>query len=105
MALHVDFDRKLGHYTLKVADKTYKIYFCACNALCAEIHLYKDEQGEKRGLLHSFFGDVQHVRNCAKNGILTGYGNGITLYAKEMNNDLWKMARIFTEQGIKVTIK
>lgn len=105
MALHVDFDHKIGYYTLKQGERKYKIYFCACNALCAEIHFHKDEQGKKRGLLHSFFGDLQHVRNCAKAGCLNHYGNGVTLYAKEMSNDLWKMAKIFTEHGIKVTIK
>jgi hypothetical protein len=36
---------------------------------------------------------------------LTGYENGVTLYAKNMTSDHWKMARVFAEYGIKVTIK
>lgn len=105
MALHVDFDRKLGHYTLKQGERKYKIYFCACNALCAEIHFYKDEQGEEMAQLHSFFGDLEHLKRCAKAGRLNHYGNGVILYAKNMTSDHWKMARVFAENGIKVTIK
>jgi hypothetical protein len=36
---------------------------------------------------------------------LTGYENGVILYAKNMTSDHWKMARVFAEYGIKVTIK
>lgn len=107
MALHVDFENRIGYYTLHSQDgsKKWKIWFCHANALCAEIYFYKDENGEEMANLHSFFGDVEHLRRCAKAGLLTNYGAGVTLYAKEMNNDLWKMARIFAENGIKVTIK
>lgn len=106
MALSVDFKDKLGHYTLNYADRKFKIFFCGCNALVADIYFYTDaEDGEKRASLQSFFGDVEHLKRCAKNGLLKRYEQGITLYAKKMNNDLWKMARIFAEQGIKVTIK
>lgn len=105
MALHVNYDRKIGHYTLTQGENKFKIHFCACNALCAEIYFYKDDEGREMCQLHSFFADIQHVKNCAKAGLLNTYESGITLYAKEMSNDLWKMARIFTEQGIKVTIK
>ena len=105
--LHVDFKNRIGYYTLHSQDgqNKWKIYFCKANALCAEIYFYKDENGKEMANLHSFFGDVQHVKNCAKDGLLTGYQSGVTFYAKEMSNDLWKMARVFAENGIKVTIK
>ena len=105
--LNVDFNNRIGYYTLHSQDGTqkWKIWFCKANALCAEIYFYKDETGEDMAKLHSFYGDVEHVRRCAKNGHLHGYEKGVTFYAKELDNDLWKMVKIFAENGIKVTIK
>lgn len=100
----VDYTRPLGHYTLKQGDNEFLIHFCKGNVLCAEIYFYEDEDGNRRGHLHSFFADLQHLRNCAKAGILDHYGEGITLYSEQMDTNLRKMARIFAEQGIKVTI-
>lgn len=107
MALNVDFKKcnRIGYYTTLQNGRKFKIWLCPANALCAEIHFYKDENGEEKAHLYSFFGDIQHVKNCAKNGHLTGYHSGVTLYAKMINNELWKMVRIFSENGIKVTIK
>lgn len=100
----VDYNKTFGHYTLKQGDNEFLIHFCKGNVLCAEIYFYEDEDGNRRGHLHSFFADLQHLRNCAKAGILDHYGEGITLYSEQMDTDLWKMARIFAGQGIKVTI-
>lgn len=105
MALHVDFDNRVGYYTLKQGDKRFKIHFCTCNALIAEIFFHKDEDGNNMGSLHSFFANVDHLERCAKAKILNHYGNGVTLYASKMMSDHWKMARVFAENGIKVTIK
>lgn len=107
MALQVDFKNRIGYYTLHSQDgsKKWKIWFCHANALCAEIYFRKDENGEERANLHCFFADIEHLKRCAKDGLLDHYKAGITLYSKEMDNDLWKMARIFAESGIKVTIK
>lgn len=44
---------------------TIKIHWA--NALCAFIHHYKDEKGEKYVQLISFFADEQHIKNCEKN--------------------------------------
>lgn len=105
--INVNFKDRLGYYTLQSQDKSksWKIWFCRANCLLAEIYFYKDENGEDMANLHSFFGDIQHVKNCAKSKVLTGYEKGITLYAKKMNKNLWDMVRIFSENGIKVTIK
>lgn len=104
MALHVDFNNRVGYYTLKQGDKRFKIHFCTCNALIAEIYFEKNDDGVCK-ILHSFFGDLDHLKRCAKAKILNHYGNGVTLYASKMTSDHWKMARVFAENGIKVTIK
>lgn len=110
MAVRVDFNDRIGYYSLHSQDgqKKWKIWFCRANCLVAEIYFYKDENGEGMADLSHFFIDLEHLKRCAKVEFLTNYGRydkGITLYAKKMDNDLWKMARIFAEQGIKVTIK
>ncbi len=104
--LNVDYRNRIGYYTLVQGERQFKIWFCHCNALCAEMYFYTDkESGEERVQVYSFYTDLKHLKNCAKEGLLGGYEKGITLFAKEMNNDLWKLARIFAENGIKVTIK
>lgn len=103
--LHVDYKNRIGYYTIQRDEQKFKIWLCHANALCAEIYFYKDENGEDTSMLYSFYADIQHLKNCAKNGHLKGYENGVTFYAKELDNDLWKMVRIFAENGIKVTIK
>ena len=103
--LHVDYTKKIGYYTTEQNGRKFKIWLCHANCLCAEIYFYTDEDGHRAGMLRSFFGDIQHVKNCAKAGVLTGYHSGVTLYAREMNKELWEMARIFAENGIKLTIK
>ena len=100
----VDYNKTFGHYTLKQGDNEFLIHFCKGNVLCAEIYFYKDDDGEDMMRLYSFFADIQHLKKCAKAGILDHYGEGITLYSEQMDTNLWKMARIFAEQGIKVTI-
>lgn len=110
MAVRVDFNDRIGYYTQVSQDGTqkWKIWFCRANCLVSEIHFHKDENGEEMADLAGFYMDLEHLKRCAKSGFLTNYGKydkGITLYAKKMDNDLWKMARIFAEQGIKVTIR
>lgn len=103
--LHVDFTKKIGYYTMVGTDRNlYKIHFCEANALCAMIHFYKDEQGEKMADLAGFFADVKHAERCIKTGYFKNCGRFV-FYAKTLNKDLWKMIQLMTENGIKVTIK
>lgn len=106
MALNVSYKNRIGYYTLTQGENKFKIYFCHANALCAEMYFYTDkESGKKRVQLYSFYVDLQHLKNCAKDGLLDHYGNGITLFAKEMDKDLWEMVKIFAKNGISVKIK
>ena len=67
--LRVDY--KITYGEIKVRQKsdnrlvTVKIHWA--NALCAFIHHYKNENGEKMAQLISFFADEQHIKNCEKN--------------------------------------
>ena len=67
--LRVDY--KITYGEIKVRQKTdnrlvtVKIHWA--NALCAFIHHYKNEKGEKMVQLISFFADEQHIKNCEKN--------------------------------------
>lgn len=107
MALHVSYRNRMGYCYCDNVDRTgkAKVWFCHANALCAMMNFYKEENGEEWTNLHCFFADIEHLKRCAKDGLLDHYKAGITLYAKAMDNNLWKMARIFAESGIKVTIK
>lgn len=103
--LHVDFNSKIGYYTMVGTDrKLYKIHFCCANALCAMIYFHKDEQGEKRADLSGFFADVKHAERCIKTGYFKNCGR-FRFYAKSLDKDLWKLIRIMVENGIEVKIK
>ena len=103
--LHVDFKEKIGYYTLVGADgKKFKVHFCEANALCAMIHFYKDENGKRWADCCGFFGDVKHAERCINAGYFQHCGRFV-FDARRLTNDLWKMIRMITENGIKVTIK
>lgn len=53
----VDYNKTFGHYTLKQGGNEFLIHFCKGNVLCAEIYFYEDEDGNRRGNLHSFFAE------------------------------------------------
>lgn len=109
MALHVTYTNRMGYCYLKSQDgtKTWKLWFCHANALCAIIYFYrKKEDGKRQDFvqLHTFFVDNQHAERCIKDGLLNNY-YGFTFYAKEMSDRMWKLVKIMTKNGIKVTIK
>lgn len=105
MALIVDFNKKIGYYTMVGTDRNlYKIYFCESNSLCSMIYFHKDENGKKIADLAGFFGDIKHAERCIKTDYFKNCGR-FCFYAKSLNKELWKMIQMMTEKGIKVTIK
>lgn len=105
MALIVDFNKKIGYYTMVGTDRNlYKIHFCESNSLCAMIHFHKDENGEKVADLAGLFGDIKHAEKCIKSGYFKNCGR-FRFYAKSLNKDLWKLIQIMVESGIEVKIK
>ena len=79
--LRVDY--KITYGEIKVRQKTdnrlvtVKIHLA--NALCAFIHHYKNENGEKMVQLISFFADEQHIKNCEKS-----YGDPLDIFMGEI---------------------
>ena len=79
--LRVDY--KITYGEIKVRQKTdnrlvtVKIHWA--NALCAFIHHYKNEKGEKMVQLISFFADEQHIKNCEKS-----YGDPLDIFMGEI---------------------
>lgn len=106
MALHVDYKKPYGHYTLTQGENKFKIHLCKCNALWAEIYHHKNEKGEKMAQLFAFIGDVQHMKNMVKNDpqIFNGNDNYV-FHAKELNADCWKVIQLLSKLGKKITIK
>lgn len=71
------------------------------------IHFYRDEKDGKRvdmTQLMGFFVDLKHANNCIKDNFFNKC-SGFTFFAKELDDDLWKMVRLMAKNGIKVTIK
>ena len=103
---------KIKYGEIKVRQKsdnrlvTVKIHLA--NALCAFVHHYKNENGEKMAQLISFFMDEQHIKNCMKNfpshdclDFFMGkvVGVKLNLFYKESNI----LLKYFVRSGHKVT--
>ena len=105
MALHVSYKNRRGYCYCDNVDRTgkAKIWFCHANCLCAMMNFYKDENGEAKRL-HSFLLDIDHAKNCIKADLFKDY-SGFTFFAKELNEKMWRLIKMMTKHGIKVTIK
>lgn len=105
MALHVSYKNRMGYCYCDNVDRTrkVKIWFCHANCLCAMMNFYKDENG-KANRLHSFLLDIGHAKNCIKAGLFKDY-SGFTFFAKELTDEMWRLIKMMTKNGIKVTIK
>lgn len=109
MALHVNYKNRMGYCYVSNVDGTRKakIWFCHANALCAIMNFYKaEEDGKKVDMvrLHSFLLDLGHAKNCIKADLFKDY-SGFTFFAKELTDEMWKLIKMMTKHGIKVTIK
>lgn len=111
MALHVTYTNRLGYFTRKSADgkQAWKIHFCRANALASMMYFYREEKdGKWKDMvqLWGFFADLKHAEACIKDGIFNGC-NGFTFNAKELADapNIWKLIKLLTKYGIKVTIK
>lgn len=107
--LNVSYKNRIGYYTLTSQDgqNKWKIWFCHANALCAMMYFYNEKKdGKKQSMvqLHNFFVDLEHAKRCIKNDTFHDCSN-FHLYAKEMDDKMWKLVKIMTKNGIKVTIK
>lgn len=109
MALHVNYKNRMGYCYCDNVDRTrkVKIWFCHANALCAMMNFYKAEEDGKKvdmARLHSFLLDLGHAKNCIKADLFKDY-SGFTFYAKELTDEMWRLIKMMTKHGIKVTIK
>lgn len=111
MALHVTYTNRLGYYTQTSEDgkTSWKIWFCRANALCSMMYFYREQKDGKRVdkvQLCGFFADTKHAENCIKDGFFRNC-KGFTFNAKECadSTNIWKLIKLLTKYGIKVTIK
>ncbi len=104
-----------GVVTIKQNDRRYPIQIREANCLCAFIHVRKPtlEEFNKYGYnsktrlhcLYSFWSDEQHVKNILKdNGNQLFFGDQvISIKLNLFYEQSYKLLRIFTQAGYKVT--
>jgi hypothetical protein len=72
------------------------------------MYFYREEKDGKRVdkvQLCGFFADTKHAENCIKDGFFRNC-KGFTFFAKELQDaSYWKLIKLLTKYGIKVTIK
>lgn len=108
MPLNVSYKNRIGYYTYTTKPKDgpeqkYKIWFCHCNAMVAEIYFYTNDKGVKMAQLHGFFADIGHFKRCMKDNFYENCDN-FHFKAEEMSSDIWKMVKELANAGRKVTI-
>lgn len=113
MALRVNYKNRYGFYTqtykTSQGERKYKVWFCRANCTCAMIHFYrKEEDGKMTDYcdLAGFFLDLKHAERCVADGFFNRC-KGFTFVAKEIADspEMWKLIKVLTKNGIKVTIK
>lgn len=70
MSLLVDYTISYGELEVKHYDGsgTFKVDIHPCNALCAFIVHYQDDNGKKYASLWMFLGNEQHIENIMNDG-------------------------------------
>ena len=103
--LRVNYRIEYGQVKVNSWDKTkvHTVKIHPANALCAFIHHYKDEKGEKMDQLWNFIIDTQHIKNIMKD-YKTLLGEDVVsvklnVYYKEAQQLVKPMA----QSGYKVT--
>ena len=107
MAVHVNYNERMGYWTAMHNGKAIRIWLCKANCLWAEMHFYRKEEDGKRidmAQLCGFYCDLGHLKRCVSAGCIPDY-KGLTFFAEKMTQDTWKAVKALTENGIKVTIK
>lgn len=105
--LRVNYKNKYGYY--KTPEGT-KIYICESNCMWAEIYIYKNDEGKKKGQLNGFFADSEHLKRFIDNLPERFVGYKFVFSAANINKsfekkELWKSIQIITEHGAQVVIK
>lgn len=110
--IRVNYKNRIGYFTKteerENGKKKFKIWLCHANCLLAEMYFYnkKDDDGKVTPMaqIWGFFLDVPHAERCIDDGSYEGCSN-FHFFQKEMNPDLWKLVKLMTSKGIKVTIE
>ena len=112
MPLRVNYKNRIGYYTetqqyKDMPARSFKVWFCHANALCAMIHFFKNEKNEREAQLAGFFADIKHAKRCIEDGYFNQWSkcHNFHFFAKEMDADLWKLVKLMTKHGIKITIE
>jgi hypothetical protein len=72
------------------------------------IHFCRENENGKQvdiAELYGFFADLTHAKRCINSGYWDERYSGFTFFSEQMNEDHWKMVKMMTQKGIKVTIK
>ena len=106
MALHYDFKNLMGEVTISQRhddkDVKFKIMICRANCLAAFVYSYKKD-GETWHQLYSFFNDVQHAKNIAKEEPTLFWDKVVGIKLNTYYKESITLLKLFTKAGHKVT--
>lgn len=100
MALHWDWNEKIGELQINSYGEDFTINVYQGNALAIFIHTFFDDNGTERYNMYNFFCDKEHFKNCVK-GKTWNYAEDwkkLTLY--RIPSDFWVILKDLEKKGI-----
>lgn len=109
------FKNPYGYYTRTVKDmvtgevRKFKNHILRGNCLWVEVYFYTNEEGQKMQQYISFFNDIRHLKNWAKDkdsvSPLYYDADNFVFYQEELGPEQWKAIKEIAKLGKKITIK
>lgn len=106
MSVNWSWKHKMGEVVIAQMHQNevikFKMNIYEANCLCAVIYEFENEEGKKQYQFYSFFSDLEHLKRCLKDGILT---NGADKWLKVKLNTFYKDSLKIAKELSKAKIK
>ena len=103
MALHWNWNAKIGGLLIRQGERDFTINVYKGNALAIFIHEYTNDKGQESYSMYNFFCDKEHFRNCAKSYNYAEEWVKLTLW--EVPNDMWTLLKDLAKRNVTIEIR
>ena len=103
MALHWNWDCKIGELLIRQGEQEFIINVYQGNALAIFIYEFKDEKGVEKYQVQQFFCDKEHFRNCAREFNYAEDWVKLTLW--KVPKDFWVLLKDLVKRDVVIEIR
>jgi hypothetical protein len=105
MALHWDWNNKIGELLINQNGKEFTINIYKGNALAIFIHEFTDKEGVERYNMYNFFCDKEHFKNCTSDKSWNYAEEWVKLTLWKVPNDFWIILKDLVKRGVNIEIR